>query len=88
MKEFELVKKTVVSKNFIRVLCDWCGKEIVIGTYEDLDTTIQWSEGYSYPDNGARFGWEVEDLCSDCGPKLRDLLKEAGITTRDLAVEW
>lgn len=68
--------------------CDWCGEEIVEDYYEDIDTNIEFTNGYSYPDNGSCEGWEIEDLCIQCGDKLKDALIAMGITVKRVEREW
>lgn len=84
-KTQKVTKEIVVSE---RAYCDWCGDEIVRGVYGTRTTDIKLGYGSSYSDGGHITGWQVEDICRDCGGKLRNLLEDNGITTKDWEVDW
>ena len=80
-QEYEVVHQ---EKMLLAVTCDWCGKV--------MDTRCADCGGDSYPKTEISFvmvhpcwentggeGWDIEDLCEQCGEKLAVLLKDAGI---------
>ena len=64
--------------------CDWCGVEIVDLPYDvTFDCTIDVREGHAYDGDAYGEGWKVEDLCIDCSDKVRKLLEDNGIHTKE-----
>lgn len=69
-----------------QVICDWCGQEIPrrTGSYDEHPSTdIVFTYGITWPEGWNGKGWQVEDLCHDCGFKLRQYLENLGIKTID-----
>jgi len=87
-RKTKTVTKEVEQVISVQFFCDWCGKEFDRTVYKSRDTDIKLGYGSSYPDGGYMIGWKVEDICEDCSPKLRKLLEDNGITTKDWEVDW
>ena len=75
--------------------CDWCGTV----TYESGRSTKQalhhdivddewfdfeYTKGCGEGTHLITSGWKIEDICHDCIPRLRDLLRDAGITLTEI----
>lgn len=80
-REYEITERR---KELVSTTCDWCGCEL---PEHPKDCSYD-----SYPETEISFyvvhpcwedtdgeGWEVEDLCEQCGAKLAVLLHDAGI---------
>jgi len=48
-----------------KIICDFCGDEIISEKYKDDEVTIIHRVGDSYPEGGSGYEYEV-DMCSNC----------------------
>ena len=85
-KEYEI---THTIRERVGATCDWCECEIPEHPKD--------CSGCSYPETEISFvmvhpcwentggeGWEVADLCEQCGTKLAKLLRDAGIKLNEI----
>jgi len=84
----QYVTTMVERKKIVSITCDWCGATISIGDLNHygetiIETKISHSVGHSWPHDSYGEGWEVQDLCKDCGIRLNKLLKDNGINVHD-----
>ena len=68
------------------ITCDWCGCDIPLrkGFNHYTETEISVVEVHPSDDGAGGHGWSVEDLCQQCGEKLRTLVEQAGIKVTEI----
>lgn len=84
--------KEVTTKERVKTICDWCGDEIPDNPAEcddfDPDTDIKFTEWRTCYDSGEAVDWEIEDLCLNCGRKLKGILVALGVTVKESGYDW
>lgn len=87
MKEYKTV--SVPQRQVTKRICDWCKEEITDTKYNVPQANIEFkieSHVYFYGNGSEGEVWGIEDLCSDCGLRLKKVLSSMGIEIYEY--EW
>jgi len=89
MKYYKKYKIEVTEQELVKTICDRCGSAIPeLRTYDLREFSLSFAVGDTFPDNGEKDGWEVEDLCDVCIGWLKNLLEENAVRITKVHASW
>ena len=77
MEKIEREMKLVSVIKSSKIICDKCGKEIMLDAYDAFECKFEYKIGDVYPEGGSVESLNL-DLCKNCGKEAIEILKSKG----------